>query len=76
MGVVMMSKGPEAPFRKTPLETFDEHTDPSILSGDQYASEHDPGATRAIYEKDVKDLQTQSMLGRFMHPEHDTSMRD
>ncbi|WP_153005041.1 DUF3905 domain-containing protein [Ferroacidibacillus organovorans] len=71
-----MTKEPKAPFRDTPLDTFDEHTDPSILSGDQYASDQDPGSTRAIYEKDIEDFQAQTMLGRFMHPEHDTSMRD
>jgi len=64
----------KAPWRDTPLDHWSTDLDPAILSGDQYTEAGDPGEARAENESDERNQTEQAMMGRFMHPQHDTSM--
>ncbi len=66
----------KAPWRKTPLDEWSENVDPSIMVGDEWVDEGDPGVSQAVTEENAEDLMARSMRGRFMHPQHDVSMRD
>ncbi len=63
----------KAPWRKTPLDDWSTDVDPAILAGDEWVDENDPGAVRAATPANTGDITARSMLGRYMHPEHDVS---
>lgn len=63
-----------APWRKTPLDNWSTAIDPSVMVGDKWVEKGDPGVGEAVTNQDETAIAQQAMLGRFMHPEHDTSM--
>jgi len=62
-----------APWRDTPLDHWSTAIDPSVMAGDQWVEPGDPGEQIA---RDLaqKNSGPQAQLGRFQHPQHDTSV--
>lgn len=59
-----------APWRKTPLDHWSTDVDPAIMASDEWVGEGDLGEEMA-QKKSPESMAAQSMLGRFMHPQHD-----
>ncbi|MGB8956860.1 MAG: DUF3905 domain-containing protein [Tumebacillaceae bacterium] len=65
-----------APWRNTPLENWSRDTDPFIMSGGQWVNnEHDLGTTRRE-NLEILNGNRNPVMAPFMHPTHDTSMRN
>ena len=65
-----------APWRNTPLENWSRDTDPFIMSGGRWVdNEHDLGTTRRE-NLEILNGNRNPVSAPFMHPTHDTSMRN
>lgn len=65
-----------APWRKTPLDQWSTDTDPAIMADDVWVDKGDIGAEKARTKKTTQDITAESMMGRFMHPQHDVGFGD
>lgn len=66
----------KAPWRNTPLDNWSKDVDPYIMSGDKYVdNDHDLGSTRRE-NLELMNGTASPVMAPFMHPTHDTSMRN
>ncbi len=64
------------PWLETPLDHWTADIDPSIMAGDDWVNEGDPGNRQAVTEEAVQGPQTNMVAERFMHPQHDVEATD
>jgi hypothetical protein len=62
-----------APWRKTPLDRWSADVDPAIMASDRWVAPGDIGDGKAEKPDGEVDMTKRSMLGRFLHPQHDVS---
>lgn len=65
----MEGKKTESP--DTPLDHWTTDIDPSIMAGDGWVDEDDPGGRQAVGKEAAHGVQTGAIADRFMHPQHD-----
>ncbi len=65
----------DAVWRETPLDHWSTAIDPAIMAGDEWVEPGDPGLAKAVTKDDEEnlDLTKQAMMGKFQHPQHDSS---
>ena len=66
----------KAPWRGTLPEDWSAEIDPAVMAGGEWAEEGDAGPGKAVTKEKVGDITVQSMMGRFMHPQHDADWGD
>ena len=63
--------GKKAQSPETPLDHWTTDIDPSIMAGDGWVDEDDPGGRQAVSEETGQGAQAKMTVDRFMHPQHD-----
>jgi len=73
-GVVIGDHIYESP--ESPLEQWDENTDPSVMSGDQWVHPFKDIGFRTEENRDLFEKGILPQAGRFMHPDKDVAYED